>query len=221
MWDALLPLFVPGCASCGASPAGRGPLCATCVADLRDAAECFAGAAHLPRGIDSLHTAFAYQGTPRRLLLVAKEQPEGPEAWALRALWLRRLPALPDCTACCWPPPARRRRRRAWYLPRFLAEGVERHGGPRARGLLARVAEPQAQAGLGGAARRRNLRGVFAAVRAVPARVLLIDDVATTGATLAEAARALRAAGAREVHALAVCAVMEASPRPTAGVGAP
>jgi predicted amidophosphoribosyltransferase len=51
----------------------------------------------------------------------------------------------------------------------------------------------------------------------VPARVLLVDDVVTSGATLAAAARALRAAGAVEVHAV-VAARTPARRAPTAGV---
>jgi predicted amidophosphoribosyltransferase len=41
--------------------------------------------------------------------------------------------------------------------------------------------------------------GVFAARKAAPPRVWLVDDVVTTGSTLSEAAHALRRAGAREV----------------------
>ena len=37
-------------------------------------------------------------------------------------------------------------------------------------------------------------------------RVLLYDDIYTTGSTMAEAARVLRGAGAREVHGVAMCA---------------
>jgi predicted amidophosphoribosyltransferase len=49
--------------------------------------------------------------------------------------------------------------------------------------------------GLDGDARRDNVRGAFAVKRPLPPRVLLVDDVRTTGATLAEAARAVREAG--------------------------
>ena len=53
--------------------------------------------------------------------------------------------------------------------------------------------------------RAQNVRGAFAAEHAFSgARVAIVDDVMTTGATLHAAARALRAAGAREVGAFVV-----------------
>lgn len=65
---------------------------------------------------------------------------------------------------------------------------------------LARIRATPRQAGLSARARRRNLRGAFAASAVVRGRrVLLVDDVMTTGATLRECARVLHRAGAREV----------------------
>ena len=53
--------------------------------------------------------------------------------------------------------------------------------------------------------RRENVAGAFAARGPVPGRLLLVDDVMTTGATLNECARVLRTSGAREVQALTLC----------------
>lgn len=69
---------------------------------------------------------------------------------------------------------------------------------------LERVRDTPTQTGQGRAARRRNLRGAFRAGGPAPARIWLVDDVVTTGSTLAEAARALRRAGARSI--VGICA---------------
>lgn len=71
---------------------------------------------------------------------------------------------------------------------------------------LQRIRATLDQAGLGRAERARNVRGAFVSRPASPkaARVLLIDDVETTGATLDAAASALRAAGHASVRTLAM-----------------
>ncbi len=66
--------------------------------------------------------------------------------------------------------------------------------------LLRRSRFVHRQRGLGLAERRRNVAGAFAPARVAPARVCLIDDVYTSGATAAAAASALRRGGARRVE---------------------
>ena len=80
-------------------------------------------------------------------------------------------------------------------------------------GVLERVRYTRPQKGLHAAERRANLHNAFA-VRDLPADircVILLDDIFTTGATLNEAARTLRMAGAEHVYVLTVCM---AAPRP-------
>lgn len=61
------------------------------------------------------------------------------------------------------------------------------------------------QVELTAASRRENVGGAFEARGPVTGRVLLVDDVMTTGATLNECARVLKTSGAREVHTLTFC----------------
>ena len=82
---------------------------------------------------------------------------------------------------------------------------------PLAATALRRVRDTGSQTGRGRAERRRNVRGAFAANGRAPERIWLVDDVVTTGATLEEAARALRRAGARVV--IALCAARTPAPR--------
>lgn len=110
-------------------------------------------------------------------------------------------------------------RRRFWGR-RFnqageLAKAISRDTGiPVAHEALRRVKATRSQVGLNSAERARNLSGAFrpapAAVEAVKGRrIVLIDDVMTTGATLNSAARVLRRAGAVEVDALVFALVAE------------
>jgi len=100
---------------------------------------------------------------------------------------------------------AQRGYNQALELARALARS---HGLKLAPELLRRIRDTPPQTDLSAEQRRKNLRGAFEA-HMLPenARVLLIDDVFTTGATLREAARTLRKAGASSVHVLAMARV--------------
>jgi len=97
----------------------------------------------------------------------------------------------------------KRRARRGYDQARALAVVVARQHGLPARPLLRRVRDLGPQARRAGADRREAMRGMFRSIRRdVAERVLLVDDVLTTGATASACASALQDAGAEEVSLL-------------------
>jgi ComF family protein len=102
----------------------------------------------------------------------------------------------------------RRRRDRGYNQSAVLARGLGRAVGlPVFSDVVVRVNDTPSQTSLTASQRRRNVRGAFAIRRAAwvaERRFLVVDDVMTTGATLDEVARVLRAEGAVSVSALTV-----------------
>ena len=96
-------------------------------------------------------------------------------------------------------------RRRGFDHAELLARLVSRELGMDCRPLLERCGTQADQAGLSARQRSENLRGAFRG-RAATGPVALVDDVITTGSTLAACARALRTAGATSIEALVVAA---------------
>jgi ComF family protein len=219
--DALLP---PACAGCGAAaPAGcalcerceslvvpiAADACPRCQLHRAGAGACIeigpldAAVAAVwlePPVIDWIH-AFKYP--PRGLRGLAP----GPLALVaeLAARSARRAGGPAPELVVPVPLHPRRLRARGFNPALVVARAVARTAAaPVAATALARLRDTPSQTGLSAGERRRNLRGALRARGAVPARVWLVDDVVTTGATLREAARALCAAGAESV--VAVCA---------------
>lgn len=108
-----------------------------------------------------------------------------------------------------WVPISRLRRlRRGYDQVQLLAEAVSRELSMEPVPLLKKIRNNRPQSGITGTAQRRaNVLGVYQVTQpeAVSGkRILLLDDVITTGATVGECARVLLTAGAKEVHCGAV-----------------
>ncbi|MFI5214824.1 MAG: ComF family protein, partial [Gemmatimonadales bacterium] len=98
---------------------------------------------------------------------------------------------------------ARRRRERGHNQAELLAEALGKRCAVPVVEALERSRETRTQTSLHPEQRRVNVAGAFRATRALEgSKVVLVDDVLTTGATLASAAQALGAAGAAEVGAV-------------------
>jgi predicted amidophosphoribosyltransferase len=203
--DLVLP---PRCAGCGAAVA----CCAQCLGVF--------GAPQRVRSITPATYALAeYQGAPRELVLAFKERGRFDLAERLGTLLGEALPGLaearPDAEGTWWlvPAPSRRatsRRRGGAHilrLARVAARVLAADGKPVSIApALTLAAGTHDSVGLNAAARRANLAGkVQVNPPGLPppgTPVVLLDDVVTTGATVAACSRALRAKGVRVTAAL-------------------
>jgi len=208
--DLLLP---PACAGCRRSGA---VLCAACVDSFAPPSRAddrfVAPDAGAIVGTDLLLAlaAFAYAG-PMRTALAALKYGGAPRA--ARPLAEATMPALRRLLLISGPISlvpvpvhATRRRERGYDQAELLARELARLSGLPMVSSLARVRETTKQHRLDRAARLRNLRDAFA-VRvppSLPRRVILVDDIVTTTATLEACASVLRAAGCGEVYGIAV-----------------
>jgi predicted amidophosphoribosyltransferase len=218
--DLLLPSLCPACAiACGP---GLCPACAAAVETL--AAPCRwcaapGGARHLrcpacenhglPH-LDRVHIACAYRGVVERLVGGAKAGGSPAAARALGAL----LPPLDPLAAAdaetaasaavvVVPIPPAPGRRSGPHLGTALARALAHREGLPLRRLLRLTRLAAEQHRLNRGERARNVEGLFASAPA-PRRVLLVDDLMTSGATASAAAAALRRAGARRVDLVCV-----------------
>jgi ComF family protein len=214
--DLLLPRCCPGCQR--RLPAARRGvvLCPACTVAL-SGEPVRAVPTPCPPGLPLTRAAAAYDAPVRDLVVAHKERGRLALSHPLAAALARAAaPARPDVLVCVPSSRASVRARGYDHAHRLAVRAARRLGVPAVRALVAtrRVAD---QSGLGAGGRAANLSGAFAVdPRAVPRlagrRIVVVDDVMTTGATLAEAARALRATGLTVTGAAVVAASIRRAP---------
>jgi ComF family protein len=231
--DALIAvLLAPACAACG-TPLGaptRGvvcdgcwggivpfapPLCLRCGEPLpswrrisRDSGTC-ARCRRAPSPIALAGAVGDYEGPLRSIVHALKYGQRRSVAMGLAARMRERCPAVLEGADAVVPVPLhwRRRRRRGFNQAADLAT----HLGLPVLDVLKRVRATPTQTGLRAGARRANVRGAFVLRRnsiVAGRRLVLVDDVSTTGATLEACASALRDAGAADVRAVTAARVV-------------
>lgn len=157
------------------------------------------------RGFDGAYSFGAYGGTLRELIHLFKYSRMAPLSRPLGRLMLSALPRDRQFDLIA-PMPLYwlRRWRRGFNQSEALAREISRATAIPVVRAVRRTRATQPQAGLSNNRRRENVSGAF---RALPGlvrdrRVLLVDDVMTTGATATACALALKRAGARRVELL-------------------
>ena len=160
------------------------------------------------RGFDAAYSFGAYEGVLRELIHLYKYGRVKTLAWPLSGLLAQALPR-DEAFDAAVPVPLywRRRLQRGFNQAELLARGLSRRTGIPVVRALRRLRPTPAQAGLSNSARRQNVSQAFRARGVQGKRILLIDDVMTTGATAASCAAALKQAGARRVSLLTVARV--------------
>ena len=220
--DVLLP---PTCAGCGLPgdavcaacrsrfvPIGE-PCCRRCghpwPLRVVDCPEC-------PGSIDVARQAVGYVDPAPAIISALKDRRIRSLATQMAAIMAERIVRPPPGVALVPVPLAPgREAERGFNQAALIARELGRVWELAVADLLVRLVEAPAQRGSSVTERRLQVRGAFATAGAAhtPPAVCLVDDVHTTGATLAACARALRAGGVVRVGAIAFARVIASVPR--------
>lgn len=221
LWVALDGLFPPDCGGCGKTGVRW---CADCRRQVRRPEEPLCPRCGQSKVSSHAPCSFCAHTSPVAAAVRSWALFEGPVRQALHRIKYRRDLALADALmadvlpyfrSLGWrevdalipvPLSSQRLQQRGYNQAALLARPLALGAGvplwPRA---LQRVRETRSQVGLNRTERRKNVDGAFRAAPQVRGRVVVVvDDVATSGATLDACARALLAAGARRVYGFTV-----------------
>ena len=212
IWQRILDLFFPPkCVLCQkVLSREETDLCHNCRRDTED----FAKANHKISFVAGFTALWYYNDKVRRSLLLYKFYNRRSFSQVYGRLLAMKLSEQPFCDydVLTWVPVSPQRRwKRGYDQVELIAQstGQERNTPPVA--VLKKVRNPLPQSRLTDVSRRKaNVLGAFAVIDPTVIagkRILLLDDIITTGATISECARVLQTAGAKEVYCAAVAAL--------------
>jgi len=192
-----MPIEPPVCTVCGRpfhGPQGTGHICGLCIKD--------------PPSFNTARSVFQYQGSVRTLIHRIKYNDDGYALSALSSMVRERvlLDHLKPDMVIPVPLHSKRLRKRGFNQSLRLAGTIFPHI-PQGIDVLTRILNTKPQTELSMKERFRNVRNAFEVANSLPEGVetiLLLDDVYTTGATVRACAKALKRAGAKEVHVFTV-----------------
>jgi predicted amidophosphoribosyltransferase len=194
---------VPGAALCpacsGSLPRLAVPLCGRCGAPVAWPVARCRECSGRRLAFASARAAVAYDAGVRSLVSAWKERGLRDLASPAAAIVAETVPRPSAGVITFVPADGDRSLKRGHHPPARLARELGRRWDLPVRALLGRTRPLRPQRGLARGERRRNVRGAFRA-SAARGKVLLVDDVYTTGSTVSAASTALRAAGAASVE---------------------
>lgn len=191
-FEALPRVGHPVCGRCGLPTAFATFVCEECK--------------NVDFGFESAKAALKYEGVGKKIVHALKYR--GYKQVVDRLATPLMLQALGDGRFdAVVPVPLHRarRRKRGFNQAELLARGVAQKLNASVSDTLEVVRGTRDQVELSAAQRRANVAGAYKAKNSLHGRLLLVDDVFTTGATMNACALTLVSAGAKEVHALSLC----------------
>ncbi|MBA2694052.1 MAG: ComF family protein [Rubrobacter sp.] len=191
-FDNLPHVGSPRCSRCGHPTAFEAFVCDEC----KD----------VDFGFESARAPLRYEGVGKEIVRVLKYRGYFPVVEKLMApLIVSMLDEREFDHVVPVPMHSSRRRRRGFNQAEVVARSVSRKINAPLSDTLEVVRRTRDQVELTAAGRRDNVRGAFQSTSRIRGKILLVDDVFTTGSTMSECAKALTFAGASEVHATSFC----------------